>query len=267
MIEYFNFFYFLYPVLAVGLLIGLYLMLRNKSEKTVAIVLFLILTANFALHFLKLFADFYQERMPWVIRTVTPENICAVSVLLFPWFFLSKNKFLRDYMYYIGIISGVGATIFPIDVIGHNAFEFETLRYYIAHSVIWVIPLLMVMLKVHTLEYRRILKMPLIAFLILGLILVNEVILTGIGFLREDIFFSYEVRNAAFIFGPHPDIAFIGTLFLLLTPEFFTVMPIGENAGETFYWPIVWLMIPFYIYVSIISVLLTLPFVKIPLRR
>ena len=260
MVQYFNFFYFLYPILAVGLLIGLYLLLRNKTEKTVEIVLFCILLANFALHFLKLYADFYRERMPWALTTITPENICAVSVLLFPWFFLSKKKLLRDYMYYMGVISGIGATIIPVDVIGHGAFEFETIRYYIAHSIIWVIPLLMVILKVHTLEYKRILKIPLIAYAVLALILVNEVILTGLGFLREDILFSYEIRNAAFIFGPHPNLGFIGTMFLRLTPELFTIMPVGANAGETSYWPIIWLIIPFYIYGGLVSVLLTLPF-------
>jgi len=263
MVQHFNFYYFLYLALAVGLLIGLYLLLRNKSERTIFFVLFILLVANFALHFLKLFADFYQERMPWSIRTITPENICAVSVLLFPWFFLSKNKLLRDYMYYIGMISGIGATVFPIDVIGHYAFDFETIRYYVAHSLIWVIPLLMVMLKVHTLEYKRILKVPIIAIAVLCLILINEVILTGLGFVRADVLFSYEIRNAALIFGPNPDIAFVGTMFLPLTPTMFTTIPFGVYAGSTFYWPIIWMIIPGYIYFCIIAGLLALPILKL----
>ena len=263
MVQFFNFYYFLYLGLAVGVLIGLFLLLRNRSERTINVVLFSILMANFALHFLKLFADFYQERMPWVIRAVTPENICAVSVLIFPFFFLSKNKLLRDYIYYIGLISGIGATLFPIDVIAYNAFEFETIRYYVAHSLIWIVPLLMVMLKTHTLEYKRILRVPLIALSVLCLILINEVILTGIGLVRHDILFSYEFRNAALIFGPNPAIPFVGTMFLPLTPEIFTVIPFGENAGTTFYWPIIWMIIPAYIYFCVIAGVLALPFRKL----
>jgi len=260
MVEYFNIFYFLYLLFAVGLTIGLYFILRNKTKKAIEIVLFSILIANFVLHFLKLTFGYYQERMPWVIRTITPENICAVSVLVFPWFFLSKKAMLRDYMFYIGIISGVGATAIPIDVIGFSAFEFETVRYYFAHIILWVVPLLMVMLKVHTLDYRRIIKVPLVTFVILCIILVNEVILTGTGFVNAQFLFSNEIRNAALIFGPNPDIEFVGKLFLPLTPEFFTTIPIGTNAGATFYWPIVWMMIPLYIYLVIFGILLALPF-------
>jgi len=260
MIEYFNGYYFLYLFLAAGLLAGLYLLLRNRSKRTAEVVLFCILFASFVLHFLKLAFDFYQERMPWAIRTITPENICAISVIVFPWFFLSKKAILKDYMFYLGVISGLGATVIPIDVIGLNAFEFETIRYYFAHIIIWVVPLLMVMLKLQTLDYKRVLKVPLIAYLVLCIILVNEVILTGTGFLRPEILFSNEIRNAALIFGPNPDIPFVGRMFLPLTPELFTTIPVGENAGATFYWPIVWLMIPAYIYLVIFGILLALPF-------
>ena len=260
MIEYFNSYYFLYIIIAVVLLIALYLLLRNRSTRTVEIVLFSILFASFALHFLKLAFGYYQERMPWAIRTISPENICAVSVLVFPWFFLSKKAILKDYMFYLGVISGIGATVIPIDVIGFGAFEFETIRYYFAHMIIWIVPLLMVMLKVHTLDYKRILKVPLVAYIILCVILANEVLLTGIGFLHGDYLFSNEIRNAALIFGPNPDIAFVGKLFLPLTPELFTIIPVGENAGTTFYWPIIWLILPAYIYLVISCILLALPF-------
>ena len=186
MIRYFNFFYFLYIALVISVLVGLYFLLRNKSKKTVEMVLFSLLLASFTVHFLKLTAEYYQSWMPYSIRTITPENICAVSVLLFPWFFLSKKKLLRDYMFYMGMMSGIGASVIPIDVIGLNAFEFETVRFYFAHNLLWIVPLLMVMLKVHTLDYKRILKVPLLALLILCIILVNEVILTGIGFVNKE---------------------------------------------------------------------------------
>jgi len=260
MIEYFNSYYFLYLLLAAGLLTSLYLLLRNKSRRTAEIVLLSILLASFVLHFFKLAFGFYQERMPWAVRTVTPENICAVSVIVFPWFFLSKKAILKDYMFYIGVISGIGATMLPIDVIGFSAFEFETVRYYFAHMILWIVPLLMVMLKIHKLDYKRILKVPFVAYIILCIILVNEVVLTGTGFLRSEILFSNEIRNAALIFGPNPDIPIVGILFLPLTPELFTTIPVGINAGTSFYWPIIWLLIPSYIYLVLFGILLALPF-------
>ena len=260
MVEYFNFFYFLYMAFAVGLLAGLYLLLRRRSKRTSTIALFGVLFSNFVLHFVKLAFDPYQRWMPYAIRTVTPENICAVSVLVFPWFFLSKKRLLKDYMFYMGIMSGIGATIFPVDVIGHRAFEFETMRFYFSHILLWVAPLLMVMLKLHTLDYKRIIKVPFLAYLVLCVILVNEIILIGAGFVHISHLFSSEVRNSALIFGPLAEVELVGALFTALTPELFLTVPVGPNAGAAFHWPIVWLVIPFFVYFCVIAVLLSLPF-------
>jgi len=259
-VEHFNFFYFLYIAFALGLLFGLYFLLRNKSEKTSTMVLFGILFFNFILHFVKLAFEPYQSWMPHAIRTVTPENICAVNVLVFPWLFLSKNKIMKDYMFYMGVISGTAATLFPVDVIGHNAFEFETMRFYVSHVLLGVVPMLMVLLKLHTLDYRRIPKVPFLAYFTLCIILVNEIILIGTGFVHINHLFSNEIRNSALIFGPLREVELVGRFFTALTPELFLTIPIGPNAGATFYWPIIWLVIPFYIYASIAALLMSLPF-------
>jgi len=259
MIEYFNLYYFLYLASAFLLLIGLYLFLRKKSKRTCAIVLFALLLSNFILHFFKLTFYVYQEWMPYAIRTITPENICAVNVLVFPWFFLSKKNIVKDYLFYIGTMS-IGATFLPVDVIGHNAFALETIRFYYSHILIWVVPLLMVMLKLHTLDYKRIIKVPFFFYFILCVILVNEVVLTGAGFVSIEHLYSYEIRNAALIFGPLAEVAFLGILLTALTPELFLTVPIGPNAGAAYHWPVVWLMIPFFIYFCVLAVLLSLPF-------
>ena len=260
MVEYFNFFYFLYIAFAAALPIGLYFLLRGRSKKTSTIVLFGILFFNFVLHFAKLAFDPYQRWMPYAIRTVTPENICAVSILLFPWFFISKKRLLKDYMFYMGIMSGIGATIFPVDAIGHRAFEFETMRFYFSHILLWVVPLLMVMLKLHTLDYKRIIKVPFLAYFVLCIILVNEIILIGAGFVNINHLFSNEIRNSALIFGPLAAVELVGALFTVLTPDLFLTVPVGPNTGASFYWPIVWLVIPFFVYFCVIAALLSLPF-------
>ena len=259
-VEYFNFYYFLYIAFALGLLIGLYYALRNKSKRTSTIVLFGILFFGFILHFIKLKFYPYQAWMPYAIRTITPENMCAVSVLVFPWFFLSKKKILKDYMFYMGIMSGLGATLIPVDAIGLNAFAFETMRFYFSHILLWVVPLLMVMLKLHTLDYKRIVKVPFLAYAAMCIILVNEIFLIGAGFVHISHLFSNEIRNSALIFGPLADVEFLGILFTALTPRLFLTVPVGANAGAVFYWPILWLVIPSFIYFSIISLLLALPF-------
>lgn len=259
-VEFLNFYYFLYIAFALGLLLGLYFLLRKRSKKTSTIALFGILFANFVLHFVKLRFDPYQQWMPQAIRTITPENICAVSVLVFPWIFLAKKKLLKDYMFYMGIMGGLGATLIPVDVIGRNPFIFESMRFYFSHIILWVVPILMVLLKLHTLNYKRIIKVPLLVYCVLGIILVNEIILIGAGFVHIGHLFSTEIRNSALIFGPLPDVAFLGTLFTPLTPNVFLTVPIGPNAGAPFYWPILWLVVPAFIYFSAVSFMLALPF-------
>jgi len=260
MVELFNFFYFMFIAFGIGMVIAVYFPLRNKSQKICKTVLFLILLSNFALHFLKLFADHYAQWMPYAIRTITPENICAVSVLIFPWLFLSKNRILKDYMFYMGVISGLAANLFPVDTIGYSAFAFETLRFHYSHTILWTVPMLMVMLKVHTLDYKRIPKVIPLAFVTLVIILVNEIILIGTGFVHINHLFSTEIRNSALIFGPLSDVGAVGALFTSLTPSLFLTVPVGPNAGALFHWPIFWLAIPFYIYATIASFLVALPF-------
>ena len=260
MVEHFNFYYFLYIAFAAGLLTALYFLLRNKSKKTSGAVLFGFLIANFILHFVKLKFYPYQGWMPYAIRTITPENLCAVSVLIFPWLFISGKKIFKDYMFYMGIMSGVGATLFPVDVIGHSAFAFETIRFYLSHILLWLIPLLMVMLKLHTLDYKRIIKVPFLVYCVMGIILINEIILIGAGFVHVGHLFSTEIRNSALIFGPLSDVEFLGALFTPLVPEVFRTVPVGVNAGAVFYWPIIWLVIPSLIYFSLAAFMLALPF-------
>ncbi|MCL2413886.1 MAG: hypothetical protein FWC94_01345 [Bacteroidales bacterium] len=150
--------------------------------------------------------------------------------------------------------------LIPVDAIGLSPFAFETIWFYISHGLIWIVPLLMVLLKLHTLDYKRIIKVPLLVYAVLCIILVNEVILIGTGLVNINTLFSYEIRNAAMIFGPLPEDLFIGKLFIFLTPDLFLTMPIGPNAGDPFYWPILWLVIPFFIYFCILALILALPF-------
>ena len=42
-------------------------------------------------------------------------NICAANIALFPFMFLSKKECLKDYMFYIGAISGLIAQAQEID--------------------------------------------------------------------------------------------------------------------------------------------------------
>ena len=253
--EYFSTFYFVYPAICVAVFVALYFILRKKDRHIVYWVLFSLLALNFVLHFVKLAFPPYVGGLPGTIRKVTFENICAVSTLVFPFFMLSKKPVLLDYMFYLGVISGIASMFAPMNIIGLGVFEFETIRFYICHGSLWICPLLMVILKVHTLNYRRVIKVVLLYFCCLFLILINEVILMVIGWVAPpadfdgtlwDYFLSNVERNSGFIFGPPPEFEKIAQFLLVLTPPFF-------KPGEYIdcYMPVLWEVVPVLIYGTI----------------
>ena len=251
-LEYFSTFYFVYPALCVALFFILFFVLRGRSKKTVYWVLFALLAVNFVLHFVKLAFPPYVDGLPATIRKATFENICAVSTLVFPFLMLSKKPLLWDYMFYIGVISGFAAMFAPMNIIGLGVFEFETIRFYICHGSLWIAPLLMVLLKVHTLNYRRVFKVILLYFACLFLILFNEIVLMVIGWVAPpesfegtlwDYFLSNVERNSGFIFGPPPELEEIAQFLLVLTPSFFKP---GKYIDV--YMPVLWEVVPVLIY-------------------
>ncbi len=241
-----NPYYYMYPLLAVALFFLLYFILRFKSQRTQSIVLFAILAANFALHFLKLlFPPYSQKDFTVAIQTITPENVCAINTMAFPFLFFKKKGVARDYMFYLGVISGIGASLFPQSIESAKPFDFDAIRYYFCHTTLWAVPLLMVVLHLHRLNYRRIWMVPLIYMLELAVIVVNEVVLVSLGYDSLWNIMSSDHGNGGLAFGPSSVLD--GTLalkiLLAVTPACFT--PDGTGS---YYVPVLWQLFPTYIY-------------------
>jgi uncharacterized membrane protein YwaF len=56
-------------------------------------------------------------------------NICAVSVVLFPFCFWSKQKFFKNIIIFVGIISGVAAVIYPDEILG-DPVDLKVFKFY-----------------------------------------------------------------------------------------------------------------------------------------
>ena len=112
-IKLFNGWYFFWILLAVGGILGLYFALKNKSDKTKKIVLFSLLALGLLLHFLKVFIPPYSVNEKVKLSESWFVNICGANIALFPFLFLCKDKRVRDYMFYIGVLSGFIALIYP----------------------------------------------------------------------------------------------------------------------------------------------------------
>ena len=103
----FNGWYLFWIALCAAVTVGLYFLLRKRTAKTQKIVLFSLLALGLILHFLKVYIPPYSVDEARMLRDSWFVNICGANIALFPIFFLSKNEKVKDYMFYIGVISGL----------------------------------------------------------------------------------------------------------------------------------------------------------------
>lgn len=272
-IEMFNFWYFFWLLLSAGGIVGIYFWLRNRTERTKKIVLFSFLAFGLLLHFLKAYIPPYSVDQNRWYRDSWFVNICGANIALFPFLFLTKNKYVKDYMFYIGVLSGAIALFYPQEPLAKSdqlGEIWDIVRFYYHHWMVIAIPLLMVLLKVHTLSYRRILSAPTGLLILMLFIILNQFFQAELGFIplrgfegmtgtnlveqgkEWEVFYDVNWKNTSYIYGPDlPD--GIGKFLSWFCPEFFTKVPVGPYAGKEKYWPWFWMIFPVYILVTPLS--------------
>lgn len=255
-----NFWYFFFIIFTIGLIVGLYFLFKNKTLKAKKILVGSLLIFNLLLHFIKVLFPPYSTNPDFALENVWFINICAVSVFSFPIIFFSKSETLKDWIFYLGCISGGLALLYPTEAINTSILAPDLWRFYVCHIIILIAPLLMVLLKIHTLDYRNVWKMPFCMAGVLLFIICNQVLQSELGIislrgnnLLEE---GCGYRNTSLIWGPTDSVA---KVFTWLTPDFMKTVPFGELAGQEKYWPFFYLLPGCFVYFLILPFLLCLP--------
>jgi len=151
MIDIFTINHLLWIIAGFSLLIGMHFAFRNKSKKFQYWFLFSLTIVIWLVHFSRII---FAEDLKTYQLFFT--NLCGLSTFLYPFLFLSKSKLAKDYMYYVGGFFAFLSLAYPYTVEGDPIFAYNSIRFFFAHVLLIMIPLLMVTWKLHTPNIRNI---------------------------------------------------------------------------------------------------------------
>ena len=151
MIDIFTINHLLWIIAGFSLLIGMHFAFRNKSKRFQYWFLFSLTIVIWLVHFSRII---FAEDLKTYQLFFT--NLCGLSTFLYPFLFLSKSKLAKDYMYYVGGFFAFLSLAYPYTVEGDPIFAYNSIRFFFAHVLLIMIPLLMVTWKLHTPNIRNI---------------------------------------------------------------------------------------------------------------
>ena len=248
-------FYIASILLAVGLLVGAYFLLKGRSEKTQKAVIIILMSLNVFQHVFK-FLIYPQYAGEGFSVLNTAYNMCAALILLSPIAYLTGNRFLRDFTFYIGTIAGIIAIAVPYWFIGLEVGElgWEYVRFYVCHAMLFLSSALVLLLGHHRATYKRSFAVGLSFVLTLCLILLNDLTVLKLGLFpgydSTDVYAALRAINPFWSMGPPTDGTFswlVGAVEAL-SPSFLC----GGNS-KGLYVPILWYALPLYVGISLVS--------------
>ena len=249
-------FYLLMISLMLSAAVGLFFLLRRKSERAKKAVVLSLMLVNLFQHLFKWAIYPMYEGMGFNVLS-TAYNMCATLIILSPIAFLSKSAFLKNFVYPVGTAAGLVAVAVPYWYIGMSVSElgWEYARFYVCHALLFVASLLPLLLGLHK-PWLKAVFQPGAAFLLaLVLILINDIIFITLGLFggyeHHDLYTSLLKINPCFSMGPPEEFSWLADLSAFFTPSVF----LGENSTGL-YTPILWYAIPIYIGITLVAVAL-----------
>lgn len=217
-LEQFNLIHILsFTILPICLFFTLFFILRKKKENTKKNVLFGICCFNIVLYFIyKVYQAFY-DRYDFELVYNLPLHFCNINLILLPLAIITCNKVLTAYQVYFGTFLSFFALV-AIDPSfrGEPFFEFSCLVYYYYHSMLAVIPFILLTFKMFKPSFKIIWQPAvMLIFLMVLAHLINIIFrMTGIGE-NSNYFFTYGFDGGS---SPYYFFILIPVMILVFTP-------------------------------------------------
>ena len=276
----YDFYYFFFLVLLGLVTTGIFFLCKKKGQRFTHITIEILVWANFALHFLKQFLPGYPQLWPegWVDSSFP--NLCATLIVVAPFIYTWGTPTMKDYMFYIGFVSGVAVHFYPTGVFRLNHLQggwanplylIEALRFYFCHSVLVITAVLMVGMKLHKLDYRRLKWMPLAFGAVLSLVALHSIFYgpllqlknfphdwLGADGILYRANYHYGPANQSMAFGPQPGV--MEWLDPIAEKCFIPYLMVFWVDGTMYYTPVIWILPLIALGTLIAGPLMCLPF-------
>ena len=144
MINIFTLNHYLWIITAFLIIIAVHYIFKTKSERFKFWFLFSLIIFSWIVHFSRII---YSDNLRTYQLFFT--NLCGLSTLLYPFLYLSKSKLAKDYMYYVGGFFAFLSLAYPYTVEGDPIFAYNSIRFFLAHLILIMVPVLLASWKIH----------------------------------------------------------------------------------------------------------------------
>ncbi len=201
-IKAFNYVFWLLILLCILAIIGLYFLLRKRSEKTKIIVLSSISVFNIIFFFIyKIWLSNDQEfllieeleKFNW--WSELPLQLCNISMFMIPIGLIFKKDFLKSYVFFISTLGAFMAMCFPEKAFTNSdIFLLRNIGFYGTHAIIFILGISVVTLGLYQPKVKDLLKPMLTAFGLAAIMLIVNTILRNTVCQEANYFYTYQTN-------------------------------------------------------------------------
>ncbi|MBR2929850.1 MAG: YwaF family protein [Clostridia bacterium] len=191
--------HFISLMCAVAMCVGIYFLLKNRSERTQTIVLFILSLFGMA----SVLYDFFYWGSTSSYLIYLPLHLCSYNQLLMPVLVLSKNRMLGNLLPLFAVGAGI-ALIFNSIQADYAIFSWVFWLYYLSHTFGAAIPFLMYALKLVKPGTKYILPAVGITMLLYTVAHVFNLIINDYFIVNDIRDYLGEVYSVNYMFSIHP---------------------------------------------------------------